>query len=64
MIPEDRVISDSNAPTADEREFLLARRTEPDKEIALLLKQLSCARHKQSPPEISAPSSTVQCRLS
>jgi hypothetical protein len=50
---------DVRVPTTDGRELLLVRRTEPDKEIALLLQQLGLALPPQPPPKISRPLSTV-----
>lgn len=42
-------------PTTDGRELLLVRRTEPDKEVALLLQQLGRTLPPQPPPKISRP---------
>ncbi len=50
---------DVRVPTTDGRELLLVRRTEPDKEIALLLQQLGLVLPPQPPPKISALAPTV-----
>jgi hypothetical protein len=50
---------DVRVPTTDGRELLLVRRTEPDKEIALLLQQLGRTLPPQPPPKISRPASPV-----
>jgi Transposase DDE domain len=42
-------------PTTDKRELLLVRRTEPDRDVALLLAQLNLELPPQPPPRISAP---------
>ena len=46
---------DVRVPTTDSRELLLVRRTEPDKEVTLLLQQLGLALPPQPPPKISHP---------
>ncbi len=46
-------------PTTDGRELLLVRRTEPDKEVALLLQQLDLVLPPQPPPKICRPSATM-----
>lgn len=46
---------DVRVPTTDGRELLLVRRTEPDKELALLLQQLGRTLPPQPPPKISRP---------
>ena len=50
---------DVRVPTTDGRELLLVRRTEPDKEITLLLHQLGLVLPPQPPPKISRPSATM-----
>jgi transposase len=50
---------DVRVPTTDGRELLLVRRTEPNKEIALLLQQLGRTLPPQPPPKISRPASPV-----
>ena len=50
---------DVRVPTTDGRELLLVRRTEPNKEIALLLQQLGLVLPPQPPPKISRPSATM-----
>lgn len=50
---------DVRVPTTDGRELLLVRRTEPDKEVALLLQQLGRTLPPQPPPKISRPISPV-----
>ena len=42
-------------PTTDGRELLLVRRTEPDRDVALLLARLNLQLPPQSPPRISQP---------
>ena len=46
---------DVRVPTTDGRELLLVRRTEPDRDVALLLARLNLALPPQSPPRLSAP---------
>ena len=46
---------DVRVPTSDGRELLLVRRTEPDKDLALLLHQLGRTLPVQPPPKISRP---------
>jgi transposase len=46
---------DVRVPTTDGRELLLVRRTEPDKDVTLLLQQLGLALPPQPPPKISQP---------
>ncbi len=50
---------DVRVPTTDGRELLLVRRTEPDKEVALLLQQLGRTLPPQPPPKISRPAPPV-----
>ena len=50
---------DVRVPTTDGRELLLVRRTEPDKELDLLLHQLGRTLPAQPPPKISRPALTV-----
>jgi hypothetical protein len=45
-------ILDVSVPTLDGRELLLARRTEPGPEVALLLEQLALSLPAQPPPKI------------
>lgn len=47
---------DVRVPTTDGRELLLVRRTEPDRDIALLLHQLGLTLPAQPPPKICQPS--------
>lgn len=42
-------------PTTDNRELLLVRRTEPDRDVALLLDRLGRSLPPQPPPKIRAP---------
>jgi transposase len=46
---------DVRLPTTDGRELLLIRRTEPDKDVALLLATLNLQLPAQPPPRISPP---------
>jgi hypothetical protein len=46
---------DVSVPTTDGRELLLIRRTEPNREVALLLHQLGLELPQQPPPKIRAP---------
>ena len=46
---------DVRVPTTDGRELLLVRRTEPDRDVALLLTRLSLTMPPQPPPCISTP---------
>ena len=48
---------DVSVPTTDGRELLLVRRTEPNREVALLLHQLDLELPPQPPPKIRAPKS-------
>ena len=50
---------DVRVPTTDGRELLLVRRTEPDREITLLLHQLGLTLPAQPPPKICLPSPVV-----
>lgn len=45
---------DVRLPTTDGRELLLVRRTEPDRDVALLLARLNLTLPPQAPPRISA----------
>lgn len=44
---------DVRVPTTDGRELLLVRRTEPERDVALLLARLRLELPAQSPPRIS-----------
>jgi transposase len=46
---------DVRVPTTDGRELLLVRRTEPDRDVALLLARLNLALPPQPPPRIGPP---------
>jgi len=46
---------DVRVPTTDGRELLLVRRTEPDRDVALLLARLNLTLPPQAPPRISGP---------
>jgi transposase len=46
---------DVRVPTTDGRELLLVRRTEPDRDVALLLARLNLTLPAQPPPRISLP---------
>lgn len=46
---------DVRVPTTDGRELLLVRRTEPDRDVQLLLARLNLTLPPQPPPRISAP---------
>jgi len=46
---------DVRVPTTDQRELLLVRRTEPDRNVALLLARLKLTLPPQPPPRISQP---------
>ena len=46
---------DVRVPTTDGRELLLVRRTEPERELALLLARLNLTLPPQPPPRISLP---------
>ena len=46
---------DVRIPTTNGRELLLVRRTEPDRDVALLLARLNLQLPPQSPPRISQP---------
>jgi len=50
---------DVRVPTTDGRELLLVRRTEPDRDITLLLHQLGLTLPAQPPPKICQPSPAV-----
>jgi DDE family transposase len=50
---------DVRVPTTDGRELLLVRRTEPDREVTLLLHQLGLTLPAQPPPKICLPSRAV-----
>jgi hypothetical protein len=49
---------DVRVPTTDGRELLLVRRTEPDRDVALLLARLNLQLPPQPPPRISHPKPT------
>ncbi|PAW85910.1 MAG: IS1634 family transposase [Pedosphaera sp. Tous-C6FEB] len=53
----DLQLLDVRVPTTDGRELLLVRRTEPDRDVALLLARLKLTQPPQPPPRIS-PSQT------
>ena len=46
---------DVRVPTTDGRDLLLVRRTEPDRDVALLLARLNLSLPPQPPPRISLP---------
>jgi hypothetical protein len=46
---------DVTLPTADGREMLLVRRTEPERDVMMILDQLGLQLPPQSPPRIRAP---------
>ena len=46
---------DVRVPTTDHRELLLVRRTEPDRDVALLLARLNLTLPPQPPPRITQP---------
>jgi hypothetical protein len=46
---------DVRVPTTDGRELLLVRRTEPDRDVALLLARLNLELPSQPPPRIGPP---------
>jgi hypothetical protein len=46
---------DVRVPTTDGRELLLVRRTEPDRDVELLLARLNLQLPPQPPPRISSP---------
>jgi transposase len=48
---------DVRVPTTDGRELLRVRRTEPDRDVALLLARLNLTLPQQPPPRISTPKS-------
>ena len=50
-----RQMLDVSVPTTAGRELLLLRRTEPNREVALLLHQLDLALPPQAPPKIRTP---------
>lgn len=50
---------DVAVPTTDGRELLLVRRTEPSRDVALLLEHLGLDLPPQSPPKIRWPKDTV-----
>jgi len=49
---------DVSVPTTDGRELLLVRRTEPERDVALLLARLGLALPAQSPPRIRMPNAS------
>jgi hypothetical protein len=49
---------DVRVPTTDGRELLLVRRTEPDRDVALLLSRLNLPLPSQPPPRIRPPKAT------
>ena len=49
---------DVRVPTTDGRQLLLVRRTEPDRDVQLLLARLNLSLPPQPPPRISAPKAT------
>ncbi len=49
-----RQLVDVRVPTTDGRELVLVRRTEPERDVALLLARLKLELPPQSPPRISA----------
>jgi transposase len=49
---------DVRVPTTDGRELLLVRRTEPDRDVALLLSRLNLPLPPQPPPRIRPPKAT------
>ena len=46
---------DVTVPTTDGRELLLVRRTEPSRDVQLLLERLGLTLPPQPPPRIRAP---------
>lgn len=48
-------VLDVRVPTTDGRDLLLVRRTEPDRDVALLLERLKLTLPPQPPPRISLP---------
>ncbi len=50
---------DVAVPTIDGRELLLVRRTEPSRDVAVLLDQLALALSPQPPPKIRHPATAV-----
>ena len=46
---------DVRVPTTDGRELLLVRRTEPNRDVTLLLARLNLQLPPQPPPRISLP---------
>jgi hypothetical protein len=56
---------DVRVPTTDGRELLLVRRTEPDRDVALLLARLNLTLPPQPPPRIStSKTNSIQGRCS
>ncbi len=49
---------DVRVPTTDGLELLLVRRTEPDRDLTLLMARLGCSLPPQPPPKIGLPCST------
>lgn len=49
---------DVRVPTTDGHQLLMVRRTEPDRDLALLLARLGCKLPPQPPPKILLPAST------
>ena len=49
------LLLDVRVPTTDGRELLLVRRTEPEKDVALLLARLDLTLPAQPPPRIRMP---------
>jgi hypothetical protein len=54
---------DVTVPTTDGRELLLVRRTEPSREVQLLLEHLGLTLPPQPPPRIRAPQPSAQSAL-
>ena len=50
-----RQLLDVRPPTTDDRERSLVRRTEPDRDVALLLARLNLQLPPEPPPRISLP---------
>lgn len=46
---------DVHLPTTDDREIILSRYTQPEKDLQLLLDQLKLTLPEQAPPRITAP---------
>jgi len=49
---------DVSVPTTDGRELLLVRRTEPERDVSLLLARLGLTLPSQPPPRIRTPGKT------